>query len=284
MLTSGGRNVKASTLVLIATILSTPSLAQENTPSPESSEGRFEEIARFKSDMARQGIAADQDYFYAVTDQGIAKHEKTTGKLVTEWKGPKNGPIIHLDSAAVIEGRIYAAHSNYPQEPMTSSVEVWDAASMQHVGTHSFGIMWGSLTWLDRHENAWWAVFANYSRVFGPRQHPYGNTYWTTLVKFDERWQWQEAWTFPETVLKRAEPMSISGGSWGTDGLLYVTGHDNPEVYAMRLPKMGSILEHVATYPIKGEGQGIAWDRSDPGVLWMISRPNKEAIAQRLVK
>ena len=72
--------------------------------------------------------------------------------------------------------------------------------------------------------------------------------------------------------------------SWGSDSLLYVTGHDHPELYALRLPKMGSILEQVATYPIKGKGQGIAWDRSDPGVLWMISRQNKEAIAQRMAK
>jgi hypothetical protein len=78
--------------------------------------------------------------------------------------------------------------------------------------------------------------------------------------------------------------MSISGGSWGPDGLLYVTGHDHPELYGLRLPKMGSVLEQVATYSIKGEGQGIAWDRSDLGVLWMISRQNKEAIAQRMVK
>ena len=103
-------------------------------------------------------------------------------------------------------------------------------------------------------------------------------------MKFDDKWQWQQAWTFPPNVLKRAEPMSISGGSWGADGLLYVTGHDHPELYALRLPKMGSVREHVSTSPIKGEGQGIAWDRSEPGVLWMISRQNKEAIAQRMAK
>jgi hypothetical protein len=75
--------------------------------------------------------------------------------------------------------------------------------------------------------------------------------------------------------------MSISGGSWGPDGLLYVTGHDNSEVYAVRLPKAGSILEHLGTYPIANTGQGIAWDRSDPGVLWTIDRPKKQVIASR---
>lgn len=277
-------HVNPRTLFVIAALVSAPAAAQESSPSSASTGPRFVEIARFKSDMARQGVAADADFFYPVTDQGIAKHDKKTGKLVAEWKGPKDGPIIHLDSGVVLDGKLYAAHSNYPQEPMTSSIEVWDVASMQHVATHSFGIMWGSLTWIDRHDGAWWAVFANYSRVFGQSQRPYGNTYWTTLVKLDDKWQWQQAWTFPQNILKRAEPMSISGGSWGADGLLYATGHDHPEVYALRLPKMGSVVEHVATYPIKGEGQGIAWDRSDSGVLWMISRANKEAIAMRMDK
>ncbi len=245
---------------------------------------RFDEIARFKADMARQGIAVDASHFYAVTDQGIAKHDKKTGQLVMEWKGPKDGPIIHLDSGAIVDGKLYAGHSNYPQEPMTSSVEIWDIATMQHVATHSFGIHLGSLTWIDRHDGAWWAVFANYSRVFGSSQRPYGHTYWTTLVKFDDSWRQLQGWTFPPAILKRAEPMSISGGSWGPDGLLYVTGHDHEEVYAVRPPKMGSVLEQVATYPIGGEGQGIAWDRADTGVLWMISRKNKEAIAMRLTR
>ena len=242
---------------------------------------RFEEVARFDVPEARQGVGVDAQHFYAVTDLGLAKYDKKTGKLVAKWDGPKDGPIIHLDSAMVLDGKLYAAHSNYPQEPMTSSLEVWDVATMQHVETRSFGIMLGSLTWIDRHQGAWWAVFANYSRVFGPSQRPYGNTYWTTLVKFDDKWQQQEAWIFPNSILRRAEPMSISGGSWGPDGLLYVTGHDNSEVYSVRLPKAGSILEHLGTYPIANTGQGIAWDRSDPGVLWTIDRPKKQVIASR---
>ena len=274
--------------LVAAALAAMPAAAQEaagpqKAASP-TAQARFEEIARFKSDLARQGVAVDAEHVYPVTDQCIAKLDKKSGKPIAEWTGPKDGPIIHLDSGVVIDGKLYASHSNYPQEPMTSSVEIWDVATMQHVGTHSFGIMWGSCTWIDRHDGSWWAVFANYSRVFGPSQKPYGNTYWTTLVKFDDKWQWQQAWTFPPNVLKRAEPMSISGGSWGPDGLLYVTGHDHPEVYALRLPKMGSVLEHVATVPIKAEGQGIAWDRSDPGVLWTMSRPNKEVIASRLVR
>lgn len=240
------------------------------------------EIVRVSAPEARQGVAVDAQHFYAVTDRAIGKYDKQSGALVAKWEGPREGPIIHFDSGVIIDGKLYAAHSNYPNEPMTSSVEIYDAATLKPIGTHSFGIMWGSLTWVDRHDGAWWAVFANYSRVFGQSQRPYGNSYWTTLVKFDDKWQWQQGWIFPSNVIKRSEPMSISGGSWGPDGLLYVTGHDHAEVYALRLPRQGSILEHVETIPFAVEGQGIAWDRSQPGVLYGISRKNSQVVAARL--
>ena len=240
------------------------------------------ETARFAAAEARQGVAVDAQHFYAITDRGIGKYDKWSGAQVARIEGPRGGAIIHLDSGVVVDGKLYAAHSNYPAEPMTSSVEIYDAATLKHIGTHSFGILLGSLTWIDRHEGAWWGVFANYSRVFGQSQRPYGNSYWTTLVKFDERWQPVQGWIFPNNIIQRSEPMSISGGSWGPDGLLYVTGHDHAEVYAMRLPRAGSILEHVETIPFAIHGQGIAWDRSQPGVLYGISRPNAHVVAAQL--
>jgi hypothetical protein len=240
------------------------------------------ETARFAAAEARQGVAVDAQHFYAVTDRAIGKYDKFSGAQVAKWEGARDGPIIHLDSAVILEGKLYAAHSNYPAEPMTSSVEIFDPATLKHIGTHSFGIMWGSLTWIDRHDGAWWAVFANYSRVFGQSQRPYGNSYWTTLVKFDDKWQWQQGWIFPSKIIQRSEPMSISGGSWGPDGQLYVTGHDHPEVYVLRLPRAGSVLEHVETIPFAIHGQGIAWDRSRPGTLYGISRPNGHVVAAQL--
>ncbi|MBI2197232.1 MAG: AbrB/MazE/SpoVT family DNA-binding domain-containing protein [Candidatus Rokubacteria bacterium] len=44
-----------------------------------------------------------------------------------KWEGPKDGPIIHLDSALLLDGKIYCAHSNWDEWPMTRSVEIWDA-------------------------------------------------------------------------------------------------------------------------------------------------------------
>ena len=40
----------------------------------------------------------------------------------------------------------------------------------------------------------------------------------------------------------------------------------------MRLPAFGSVLELVATIPMNVRGQGIAWDRSDPGVIFGVIR------------
>jgi hypothetical protein len=76
----------------------------------------------------------------------------------------------------------------------------------------------------------------------------------------------------PKALLDKFEDMSNSGGSWGPDGYLYLSGHDPAEIYRMRLPAAGSVLEHVETIPMNIRGQGIAWDRSDRGVIYGIIR------------
>ena len=125
--------MRAGLAGLVAAALAAMPAAGAGAAGPQkaaspTAQARFEEIARFKSDLARQGVAVDAEHVYPVTDQGIAKLDKKSGKPIAEWKGPKDGPIIHLDSGVVIDGKLYASHSNYPQEPMTSSVEIWDVA------------------------------------------------------------------------------------------------------------------------------------------------------------
>ena len=73
-------------------------------------------------------------------------------------------------------------------------------------------------------------------------------------------------------VLDRFDEMSNSGGSWGPDGFLYLSGHDPAEVYKMALPEQGSVLRLVEIVPLRIRGQGIAWDRSQPGVIFGIIR------------
>jgi hypothetical protein len=230
------------------------------------------QIGEFVAPEANQGVGVDAQHFYAVDNEAIGKYDKATGKLVKKWQGPKKGPITHLDSAMLMDGKIYAAHSNWPEWPMTSSLEIYDAATMEHVGTHSFGIQWGSLTWVDWHDNHWWMTFANYDRLIGPNKTPYGHKANTLMVKLTRDFRLVQSWTLPKAILDRFEDMSNSGGSWGPDGFLYLTGHDPAELYRMRLPKAGSVLELVDIMPMNIRGQGIAWDRSQPGVIYGIIR------------
>ena len=232
----------------------------------------FEQIAELMVPEANQGVGVDERHFYAVDNQTIAKYDKATGALVKKWQGPSDGPIKHLDSAMLMSGKLYAAHSNYPEWPMTSSVEVFDAETMQHIGTHSFGIRWGSLTWVDWHDGHWWMTFANYDQKIGPGQTPYGHKANTLVVQLTAGFQPVQSWTLPKEVLDRFEDMSNSGGSWGPDGFLYLSGHDPAEAYKMALPEAGSVLQLLETVPLTIRGQGIAWDRSQPGVIYGILR------------
>jgi hypothetical protein len=234
------------------------------------------QIAEFDVPEAAQGVGVDARYFYAVNNTTIAKYDKKTGVLVKQWTQEKGGPLVHLDGATVRDGKIYAAHSNYPAWPMTSSLEIWDANTLEHIGSHSFGINWGSLTWVDFHDGSWWMVFANYDQPYGPNRTPYGRKATTQLIRFTPNFVMVEAWVLPKSILERLGVMSNSGGSWGPDGFLYLTGHDLGELYKVKLPAAGSVLELVATIPMNVRGQGIAWDRSDPGVIFGITRATGE--------
>jgi len=232
----------------------------------------FEQIAELVVPEANQGVGVDERYFYAVDNQSIAKYDKASARLVTKWHGPRDGPIVHLDGAMIMGGKLYAAHSNYPGWPMTSSVEIFDADTLEHVGTHSFGVRWGSLTWVDWHDDHWWMTFANYDQKIGPGQTPYGGKANTVVIEMTEGFEPVRSWTLPNEVLDRFEDMSNSGGSWGPDGFLYLSGHDPAEVYKMTLPEAGSVLKLVEIVPLHIRGQGIAWDRSQPGVIYGIIR------------
>src|SRR3954471_9108820 len=74
----------------------------------------LQQVGEFAIPEANQAVGVDDKYFYAIDNQAIAKYDKATGKLVKRWKGDKSGPILHMDSALVKDGRIYTAHSNYP--------------------------------------------------------------------------------------------------------------------------------------------------------------------------
>jgi hypothetical protein len=233
------------------------------------------EVGRFQAAEAKQGVVADARHVYAISNSEIGKYDRRSGRKLGAWKGDA-ALFKHMNSCILKGASLVCAASNYPQVPMASSVEWFDAGRMTHIATRSLGPGRGSLTWLDWHAGSWWACFANYDGKGGEsgRDHRL-----TTLVRYSPAFAEQGAWLFPDEVLQRFAPYSSSGGAWGKDGLLYVTGHDRPEMYALRLPTAGSALELVTTIAIPGEGQAISWQRGGGRTLWSISRKAREAVA-----
>lgn len=76
--------------------------------------------------------------------------------------------------------------------------------------------------------------------------------------------------------------MSISGGGWGPDGRLYLTGHGLPELYVVAIPIGRDLLNHIETLGIEAEGQAIDWDESEPGMLYGITRRTREIVAMKV--
>jgi len=234
---------------------------------------------RIVVEAAKQGVAVDADYFYVINNSSITKHEKESGKKIASWQGEHDG-LKHMNAGVILAGKLYCAHSNYPELPMVSSVEIFDTTTLSHIGTYSFGIDYGSLTWIDFKDGQWWAVFAHYNK----EGYPHENT-WTSLVQFSADWQRLQSWVFPQELIKRFGHMSCSGGLWLPDGKLYITGHDLPELYRLSLPEMGSVLVLDKIYQVPIKGQAIAVDKSKVSpVFYGIDRERKEVVRFELAK
>jgi hypothetical protein len=238
-----------------------------------------EEVRRWQPRGANQGVAVDDRHFYGIGNFVVGKYDKRTGERVGEWIGLNGGPIIHLNGGHVQDGLLVLAHSNFPQLPMASSLEYFDPVTVRPVRSLSLGVRHGSLTWAERKDGCWWACFAQYSDKGGT---PGRDNRWTIFGKFDDRWQQLESWLFPPQVVAAWGASSSSGGSWGDDGLLYVTGHDAKELYVLRLPKLGVALEYVTTIDVPFEGQSWAWDRGAKRILYGISRPTRTVVVARI--
>ena len=233
------------------------------------------EPLRIPAPEARQGAASDGTFVYAIDNDRIGKYRIATGQRVAGWQGERR-LFPHMNSCTVDGHELVCAASNYPAVPQTSAIEFFDTRTLRHLRTISLGIGPGSLTVLDRHGGKWWAVFAQYAGKGGEpgRDHRY-----TQLVRMDDAFRQEAAWTFPPDILERFAPFSCSGASWSGDGRLYVTGHDRPELYEVRIPQAGSQLELVRTLAIPTPGQAIDWDPRVAGRLWSIDRAATTMVA-----
>jgi hypothetical protein len=201
---------------------------------------------------AHQAAAADAKFVYAIDSTKIAKYDRASGKRLATSKGDAK----HLNSGFFWEGKLYCAHSNYPRTPEQSEIKVLDPETMELTDYHSFGNFGGSLTWCVREGGHWWCNFARY----GQRNEE------TFLVKLDDEWKELGRWTYPPNVIRELGNNSLSGGIWQGDELL-VTGHDDPILFRLKLPREGSVLELVAKQGVPFSGQGFAADPATGGLV-----------------
>ena len=229
----------------------------------------------YKAPEASQGVAADLRHFFVVDNTILAKYEIQTGQLIDRWVGPHLGQIRHMNSCLADGGRLWCANSNYPETPMGSSIEVFDAATMKHVESRSLGMRdEGSLTWFDRYGTGWIAGFSHYDANGGV---PFKDHKFSSVVTFDNLWRRTGGWLLPPSTLERMAPYASSGGAIGPDGWLYLLGHDKPEMYVVGRPEMGPVLSHIATISLEAEGQAFSWAKSGRTVYTIDRR-------QRLVR
>jgi hypothetical protein len=256
--------------VLLLALAAAAALAQAAPP--------VELVRRYDAPEARQGVAVDDRSIYAIADSAIGRYDRRSGARTGGWAGdPQRFP--HLNSCAAYGRELVCAGSNYPATPMESTVEVFDRASLRHLRSIRLGRQGGSLTWATRRGKTWWAGFANYDGRGGEAGRDHTATF---VAELDDHWRRLRAWRLPQGVLDRLAPKSASGGVWGRDGLLYVTGHDAAEIYVLRLPARGDVLEAVATLPAPIAGQAIAVDPADPSRLFGISRKARQVVEMRL--
>lgn len=268
-------------IVAAAWCSSSPAEPQGQAQQPPATLWKFEEIRRLPAAEARQGVAVDDSHLYVIDNRSIGKYRLDTGERVARWEGPKGGPLTHLNAGIVREGKLYCAHSNFPSVPTVSSVEIWDASTLKHVGSHSFGHFVGSLTWVDFKDGFWYACFAQYAKAGA---EPGKDPSFTEVIKFDEQWRRLEGWVFPAALVARFGGNSSSGGGFGPQGQLFITGHDAKEMYLIDFPESGSELIWRGTLPSTFPGQAFAWRHSGQGQLFAIDRGKREVVAGRVTK
>lgn len=238
----------------------------------DASEMSIQELQRVHIPEAHQAVAVDSSSFYAIANRSIARYDKRTSKKIGEWSAPDGSHILHLNSGIVLDEKLHCANSNWPISPLKNTIEVFSTDTLTHVATRTFEITEGAINWIERHQDAWWVVFAFYGDEVEQ----------TFLARYNNDWEETGRWSFPKTVLQRFRPNSNSGGAFGPNGKLFATGHDHAELYVMELPAQPGELKHLSTISAPIAGQGIAWDRSDIGTLYGIVRKTKEVVKMRL--
>jgi hypothetical protein len=272
------RSVRAAYVALSLATVSAGCVPPSPVRPPDVPSSAARTLRRFAAPEASQAVAVDDRFFYAIGSAVIGKYDKRSGARVGEWKPAAGQPIAHLNSGIVVDGLLYCAHSNYPDTPMVSSIQIFDAARLSFVRSIPLPGDIGSATWIDRGDGVWWVAFAHYAGKGGiPGKGPEA----TRLVRFDGDWKVEASFAFPPAVVTRWGAMSSSGGVRTGPRTFVTTGHDAPEVYVVDVPERGDELILGAIVPIESEGQGIAVDSAN-GTVYGIRRRTREVIVSEI--
>lgn len=217
---------------------------------------------RLPAPEAHQAAAAEGKYVYAVTSRAVAKYDRATGERVAVSVGEAR----HLNSGFFHRGNLLCAHSNFPFKPERSEIKALDVDTMKLTTFKAFGQAGGSLTWALRKDGHWWCNFAHYG----------ADNAKTFLAKYDDQWRESARWTYPRRVIEQLGRYSLSGGLWRGDEL-WVTGHDDPVAFRLRVPKGGGTLEFVGRLAVPFTGQGFADDPVTGGLVG-IDRARKQVV------
>ena len=219
-------------------------------------------VQRFHAPQANQAAAADKEFFYAIGNRGITKHDRNTGKELSK----SSGKAKHLNSGYFHQGNLLCAHSNFPTLPEQSEILSLDPKTMRLTVYRDLGNPGGSLTWLVQKKGNWWCNFARYGKKNAE----------TFVIKYDNHWNEIARFTYPQELINQLGKYSISGGIWVGEEL-WVTGHDDPFLFRLSLPNKGSELFYIGKIKVPFTGQGIAADPETKGLVG-INRAKKEVI------
>lgn len=254
-----GRSTMKTIVIYLILLTTTPiGLQTIFAASPD----KWQQRQEITAPEAFQAAAADVEHVYAITNRQVAKYDRLTGQRIAI----SHGDAKHLNSGVFWQASLLCAHSNYPLIPEQSEIKVLDLESMELSTLKNFGDFGGSLVWVVRHNDYWWCNFAKYGNENAE----------TFLVQFDDGWNELQRWTYPTAVTSQLGRYSLSGGLWYQNELL-VTGHDKPELYRLRLPATGNVLQFIGQQSVPFSGQGFAVDPKTGGLVG-INRADRKII------
>ena len=220
----------------------------------------------FPSPHATQAAAVDGDRVYAVSNRTVAVYDRKTGLLMAESVGPAE----HLNSAFVKAGKVYCAHSNYPQKPDISDIRVYDPATNKLSIFKEFPNPPGSLVWAVDDGKKWWCCFAHYG-IDNAK---------TVLIRYTHEFAEEQRWLFPKAVIDDFDAMSASCGVWDGNTLL-VSHHHYFVLYRLHVPADGKELELIEALNCPFPGQGIATDPATGGLVGIDRTKRTVVFAER---